>query len=66
VRVGDALGSYIQLSVTVNPPLAVFPASAALTAGSGESLVFAGQGGQPPYRYVLLFGAVPSGAQALS
>jgi hypothetical protein len=65
VQVADALGSIVRLNITVNPPLTMFPASATLTAGSGQSLAFAGQGGVPPYRYVLLSGTGTVGAQGL-
>jgi hypothetical protein len=42
--------------VTVNSSLSVFPASATLTASSGQALQFTGQRGVPPYTYALISG----------
>ncbi len=56
VEITDALGTTVQVTLTINPPLSVLPASATLTASSGQSLPFLGQNGVPPYAYRLASG----------
>ncbi len=56
IQIVDALGSTQQITVTVAPRLGVYPGSVTLTAASGQSFTFAGQGGTPPYTYALTAG----------
>jgi len=56
VQIVDALGSTQLITVTIAPQLSVLPGSITVTAASGQSFVFAGQGGTPPYTYALASG----------
>ncbi|MDB6106708.1 MAG: hypothetical protein JWO52_6707 [Gammaproteobacteria bacterium] len=56
VRVTDALGTSVDMALTINPPLTSNPASATLTASSGQSLQFLGKDGIAPYTYSLASG----------
>jgi trimeric autotransporter adhesin len=56
VAITDALGTAVQITLTINPPLSLLPASTTLTASSGQSVPFLGQNGVPPYSYALASG----------
>jgi hypothetical protein len=56
IQVTDALGTTVQVSLTIKSTIVVSPASATLTASSGEALQFTGQRGTPPYTYALTSG----------
>jgi Domain of unknown function (DUF5122) beta-propeller len=65
VSITDALGSSTLVTITVNPPLSITPASATLTASSGQTTPFVGMNGIPPYSYSLVSGAGTVSAQGL-
>jgi hypothetical protein len=57
VSITDALGSSTLVTITINPPLSISPASATLTASSKQTTPFAAMNGVPPYSYSVLSGA---------
>jgi hypothetical protein len=65
VTITDALGVSTTVSITVNPPLAIIPASATVTASSGQTMPFIGANGVPPYSYALVSGAGNVNAQGV-
>lgn len=65
VTITDAFGASTSVSITINPPLAISPVSATLTASSGQSTPFVGSNGVPPYSYSLVSGAGSVSAQGL-
>jgi trimeric autotransporter adhesin len=65
VSITDALGSSTLVTITVNPPLSITPASATLTASSGQITPFVGMNGIPPYSYSLVSGAGTVSAQGV-
>lgn len=51
VEIKDAFGAAVPVALTINPPLAMSPASITVTAGAGQAVQFSGVNGVPPYRY---------------
>jgi hypothetical protein len=65
VSIMDSLGSSTLVTITINPPLSVSPASATLTASSGQTTSFVGVNGIPPYQYSVLSGSGTVSAQGI-
>jgi hypothetical protein len=65
VSITDSLGSSTLVMITINPPLSVSPASATLTASSGQSTPFVGLNGVPPYQYSVVSGSGTVSAQGV-
>jgi hypothetical protein len=57
VSITDSLGSSTLVTVTINPPLSISPASATLTASSAQTTPFIGLNGVPPYQYSVVSGS---------
>ncbi len=57
VSITDSLGSSTLVTITINPPLSINPASATLTASSGQTTPFTGMNGIPPYQYSVVSGS---------
>lgn len=56
ITVTDSLGMSANAAISINPPLAVVPASITMPASSGQSYSFAGQNGALDYKYRLVSG----------
>lgn len=56
LKISDAVGSSIQVTVTVNGRLSIQPASITITAASGQTYAFSGKDGALNYRYSVLSG----------
>jgi Domain of unknown function (DUF5122) beta-propeller len=65
VSISDSLGSSTLVTITINPPLSISPASATLTASSAQSTPFVGLNGVPPYQYSVVFGSGTVNAQGI-
>jgi Domain of unknown function (DUF5122) beta-propeller len=65
VNITDSLGSSTLVTITINPPLSISPASATLTASSAQTTPFVGMNGVPPYQYSLLSGSGSVSAQGI-
>jgi len=65
VSITDSLGSSTLVTITINPPLSITPASATLTASSGQTTLFVGINGVPPYQYSLVSGSGTVSAQGV-
>jgi hypothetical protein len=57
VQITDSLGSVSQITLNVGNTIAVTPASATLTASSGQTVQFTGGNGVAPYTYTLASGS---------
>jgi hypothetical protein len=65
VSITDSLGSSAVVTITINPPLVISPASVTLTASSGQSTPFVGTNGIPPYQYSVVSGSGTVNAQGI-
>jgi hypothetical protein len=65
VSITDSLGSSTLVTITINPPLSISPASATLTASSGQTTRLVGMNGIPPYQYSVASGSGTVSAQGL-
>jgi hypothetical protein len=57
VQITDSLGSVCQITLNVGNTIAVTPASATLTASSGQTVQFTGGNGVAPYTYTIASGS---------
>jgi hypothetical protein len=65
VSITDAFGSSTVVTITINPPLSISPASATLTASSGQATPFVGINGVPPYQYSVASGSGTVNSQGI-
>jgi hypothetical protein len=65
VSITDSLGSSTLVTITIVPPLSISPASATLTASSGQTTPFVGMNGIPPYQYSVVSGSGTVTAQGI-
>jgi hypothetical protein len=65
VSITDSLGSSTLVTITINPPLSISPASATLTASSAQTTPFIGLNGVPPYQYSVVSGSGTVNAQGI-